>query len=73
MLILTRCINEKLMLNDDIEIIILNIKHRQVRIGIKAPKDIIVQRGEIYIKTQNDKPSLQKFLDKISSFIKKQS
>lgn len=48
MLILTRRINEEVMIGDDIKIRILSVKGNQVRIGIAAPEDVSVHREEIY-------------------------
>lgn len=55
MLILTRRIGETLMIGDEVEVNVLNIKGNQVRIGVKAPKHIAVHREEIYQKIQNEK------------------
>jgi carbon storage regulator len=38
------------MIGDDVEIIVLEIKGGQVRLGINAPKNIPVHRGEIHAK-----------------------
>lgn len=48
MLVLSRHLNQTIMIGDDIEISILDIKGEQVRIGIKAPRDIKVYRKEVY-------------------------
>lgn len=48
MLILTRRINEEVMIGNDIKIRILGVKGNQVRIGIAAPEDVSVHREEIY-------------------------
>lgn len=48
MLILTRKVGESLLIGDDISITILNIRGNQVKIGIKASKDVSVHREEIY-------------------------
>ena len=48
MLVLTRKIEEKLIINDNIKVIVLDVKGNQVRIGIEAPDDILVYREEIY-------------------------
>ena len=48
MLILTRKVNEKIVIGDDVTITILAVKGNQIRIGIEAPKEIQVHREEIY-------------------------
>jgi len=47
MLILTRRTGESLVIGKDIAITVLGVKGNQVRIGIKAPKDVSVHREEI--------------------------
>ncbi len=55
MLVLARKIGEKIILNDDIEIIVLDTNQNTVRIGINAPKNVTVYREELYkeIKSSN--------------------
>ena len=55
MLILSRKINEKIMIGDDISISIIEIRGDQVRIGVDAPKNVKVFRQEVYdaIKAEN--------------------
>jgi len=48
MLILTRRAGEKLMIGDDIEVTVLSVNGRQVRLGILAPDDVAIHREEIY-------------------------
>ena len=57
MLILTRKVGESLLIGDDLSITILNVRGNQVKIGVKAPKEISVHREEIYqrIKQAEDK------------------
>lgn len=55
MLILTRKAGEGLYVGDHIRITIVEIRGRQIRLGIEAPPDIVVLREEIYhrIREQN--------------------
>ena len=55
MLILTRKLGEAIAIGDEIKITILNIKGKQLRIGIEAPQNVSVHRDEIYqlIQEQN--------------------
>lgn len=52
MLALSRKKNEALVINNNIEITILEIKGDQVKIGISAPKEIPVYRKEVYLQIQ---------------------
>ena len=54
MLALSRKKNEALVINNNIEITILDIKGDQVKIGIKAPKDVSIYRKEIYEQIQKE-------------------
>lgn len=47
MLVLSRKTNETIKIGDDIEIRILEVKGDTVRIGIEAPKDVDILRGEL--------------------------
>jgi carbon storage regulator len=48
MLVLSRQKNESIMIGDDVEITIVDVKGDKVRLGITAPKTISVHRREIY-------------------------
>ena len=52
MLALSRKVNESIMINNDIEVTILEIKGDQVKIGINAPKSVPVYRKELYLQIQ---------------------
>ena len=54
MLILTRRVNETLNIGDDIQVTVLGVKGNQVRIGIDAPRDVPVHRGEIYQRIKKE-------------------
>lgn len=55
MLVLARKLNESIMIGDDIEVVVIDIKGDQVKLGIKAPRKVTVHRKEIYqeIKQEN--------------------
>ncbi len=52
MLALSRKKNEALVINNDIEITVLEVKGDQVKIGITAPKEVPVYRKEVYLQIQ---------------------
>jgi carbon storage regulator len=55
MLILSRKVNEKIMIGDDISVSIIEIRGDQVRVGVDAPKTVKVFRQEVFdaIKAEN--------------------
>ncbi|MCS7204280.1 MAG: carbon storage regulator CsrA [Leptospiraceae bacterium] len=67
MLILTRKTNQSIMIGDEIEIVIVEVRGDQVKLGIKAPKNIPVHRSEVYkeIQEQNKKASSSLRLDSV--------
>lgn len=48
MLVLKRKLDEKIVIGDDITIMVLEIRGDSVKLGIEAPKDVAVHRQEIY-------------------------
>ena len=54
MLVLARKINESIMIGDDIELVVIDIKGDQVKLGIRAPKNVTVHRKEIYEEIQQE-------------------
>ena len=52
MLALSRKKNEALIVNNNIEITVLEIKGEQVKLGISAPKEVPVYRKEFYVQIQ---------------------
>ena len=54
MLALARKVNESIMIGNDIEITILEIKGDQIKIGVKAPKSVPIYRKELYVQIQDE-------------------
>lgn len=54
MLALSRKKNEAIIVNNNIEITVLEIKGDQVKIGISAPKEVSIYRKELYIQIQEE-------------------
>ena len=54
MLALSRKQNESIVIGNDIEITILDVRNEQVKIGIRAPKDVGIYRKEIYLQIQEE-------------------
>ena len=55
MLILSRKIGETLIMDGEIKVIVLDTKGNQVRLGIIAPKEVVVNREEIHKRIQDAK------------------
>ena len=54
MLALTRKKGEALMINNNVEITILEVRGDQVKVGISAPKDVPIYRKEVYLQIQEE-------------------
>lgn len=54
MLALTRKKGEALVLNNNIEVTILEIRGDQVKIGVSAPKEVPIYRKEVYLQIQKE-------------------
>lgn len=50
MLALSRKVNESIIIGNDIEITILEVKGDQIKIGINAPKSVPIYRKELYLQ-----------------------
>lgn len=59
MLILTRKSNESVVVGDQIRVVVVEVKGRQVRLGVEAPEDTKIYRGEIFdrIQAENNRAS----------------
>ena len=54
-LILSRRVDESIIIDGDVEVTVLSVKGKQIRLGVKAPKDVAVDRKEIHeLKLKED-------------------
>lgn len=60
MLVLSRQRDESIIIGDDIEIIIVDVRGDKVRLGINAPREVSVHRKEIYDAIQREKSQQKK-------------
>ncbi|MDR2439592.1 MAG: carbon storage regulator CsrA [Planctomycetaceae bacterium] len=60
MLVLSRKIDESVVINDNITVVVVEIHGDKVRLGIEAPKDIIIHRKEVYDAIQGTTPPSHK-------------
>jgi len=60
MLVLTRRAGEKILVGENVTVTVLGVKGNQIRIGIEAPRDVRVNREEIYQRIQNEQKKLNR-------------
>lgn len=63
MLVLTRQLEEVVMIGEDIEVNVLSIRGNKVRLGISAPANVQVHRKEVYEAIQRKKEPTQKTVE----------
>ncbi len=65
MLILTRKLGESVIIGDDVKITVVEVNKQQVKLGVDAPKNIIIHREEVYlkIKEENELASASNIID----------
>ncbi len=54
MLVLTRRLNQSIKIGDDVEIIVIEVRGDQVRLGVSAPRNVSVHRKEVYLQIQQE-------------------
>jgi carbon storage regulator len=54
MLVLTRKVGQSIVIGDEIEVVVLEVRGEQVRVGIRAPKNVTVHRKEVYDQIQGE-------------------
>jgi carbon storage regulator len=72
MLVLTRKNGETIKIGEDIEITIVSSKNDQVKIGIKAPKNVEILRKEIYEQIQEENQQASKDITSLLTNLKTQ-
>ena len=55
MLVLTRRVGESLMIGTQVTVTVLRVAGHQVRLGVSAPKNVAINRGELYEIVQPEK------------------
>lgn len=55
MLVLTRKLNESIMIGHEVKITVVDVRGDQVKLGISAPRQIAVHREEVYLEIQREK------------------
>lgn len=76
MLVLSRKIGEAIMIGDHIELVVLGVEGDVVKLGLEAPRDITINRKEIYLSIQqSNEEAAQSELDysKIGEIMRKRS
>ena len=59
MLVLSRKKNESIVIDDDITIVVVDIRGDKVRLGIEAPKEVPVHRREVYDAIKRNENSVK--------------
>ena len=74
MLVLTRKIGESIKINEDVKITVIDVKGKNIRLGIEAPRETKIYREEVFlrIKEENQTAATSHQFDptKVSQFIK---
>ena len=75
MLVLSRKVNESIIIGDNIEVMVVEVKGDQVKLGINAPKDVSLYRGEIFraIQEENREAALSHLSDKAADILRKKN
>ncbi len=71
MLILTRRVDEKLRIGDDVTVTVISVKGHQIRFGIDAPRHITVNREEVHQRILKEKQDEKD--KKVTSIVKRRT
>ena len=69
MLVLTRKIDESITIGHSITVSVLEVKGNQVKLGVKAPKDIPINRTEVYEKIMSENINASQAPDDLDQFL----
>lgn len=74
MLVLTRKIGESIKINEDVKITVIDVKGKNIRLGIEAPKETKIYREEVFLRIKQENRSAATSADidlgKISQLMK---
>jgi carbon storage regulator len=70
MLVLSRKTNQSIMIGKDIEVVVLDVQKDQIKLGIRAPKEVSVFRKEIYLEIQEQNRNAAQNAGQISALEK---
>jgi carbon storage regulator len=54
MLVLTRKIGESIKINEDVKITVIDVKGKNIRLGIEAPKETKIYREEVFLRIKQE-------------------
>jgi len=60
MLVLTRKVNESIVINEEVSVLVVEVRGDRVRLGIEAPKNVAVHRKEVYDVIKETAPGKSK-------------
>ena len=69
MLVLSRKLNQEIVIGDDIKITVLKIKGNTIRLGIDAPRDVKVIRGELAVESEVNQEESESTTDANVTFV----
>ena len=75
MLVLTRRIGQSIKINEDVKITVIDVKGKNIRLGIEAPKETKIYREEVFLRIKEEnrsaaKPATDIDMGKISQLMK---
>lgn len=59
MLVLKRKRDERIMIGDDVELVVVNVQGDRVKLGFRAPQDVLIQREEVHERIREERDSVQ--------------